>query len=164
MKCRYFTQVFTCIPKSLAWLKVIGGCSFLQEWFKHGTVYSVTSHQDPLPKKWACLQKLDLNGSKPSLVSQHSQLSFQKSTSLCHPLTSVKKIINLLETIYQTTALPTLLFRDLKASEALATQTLQHSIVQRMGRMSLDPRTDACINWLCNCLCTFLSLCLCFHN
>ena len=76
-----------------------------------------------------------------------------------------KKKTALLGIIYQKRALPALLFRDLEASVASATQTdpaaprgssfstTQGSRVGGGGRRSLGPRTDFFINWLCDFPC-----------
>lgn len=93
--CFYFANILTCTLVSLAKLSAIQRMKSppgigLNRWHCE----FCDSHQYPLPKKWTCLQKVELNDSKPFLVSQHNHLSFQKSPSsmsALQPPASVRK-------------------------------------------------------------------------
>lgn len=101
---------------------------------------SCGSPQDPLPKKGICLQKLGLNGCQPrlkNLVLKHGQLSFHRSTSLCHLCFQQKKN-DWLATIHQTRASSAFVFWDLEASVSSATQT--DPVAPRGSSLSITQR------------------------
>lgn len=94
MRCWYFyfTYGFTGTLHSLVRPYVILRTEYSQKvgWNRCHCKFC-DSHQDPLPMKWTYLQKLDLNGSKPSLASQYSQLSLHRVLpSIIPPILSEK--------------------------------------------------------------------------